>query len=110
MSFTPGLGERFNVTSFSSVTSVMIAENDYLPSRFPLGGVNIAFVANSNWLATIGVDNGVGIIDITSLLTGAASVGGVAGGKFFRIQQFFPWKVWLNVTSCPGNVNVSVSL
>jgi hypothetical protein len=105
-----GAGERFSIGSISAATSLMICQNDYLPTRFPLGGLNLCFNANSNWLGTVSVDNGVGITDITSLLTNAGSVGGAAGQKLFRVVNFYPWKVWLNVSSVAGNVNYSVSM
>jgi hypothetical protein len=102
--------ERTNITSFSTVTSVQIMQNDFTPRGFYPGGLTLSFNANSNWLGTIGADNGVGIVDVTSFVTGAASIGGAAGQKLFQKTGFFPWKVWINITSCAGNVNVSASL
>lgn len=102
--------ERFQITSFSSVTSVVIAENASLPPRVnTLTGLSIAINANSNWLGTIAFDNGVGIVDVTSFFTGAASVGGAATKLFYQ-KGVLPWRVWLNVTSCPGNVNVAAGI
>lgn len=103
-------GERFSISSFTTATSLIIAQNDQMPARLgSFGGLNIAVNANSSWLGTLAIDNGVGVIDITSLMTGAGSIGGGAGGKLYRISGFFPWKVWMNVTSIAGSLNVSVS-
>lgn len=103
-------GERFTVTTFTSATSLIISQNDSLPPRIPLGGLSIAINANSNWMATFAVDNGVGPVDISSLLTGSASIGGGAGQRLYRLPTFTPWKVWMNVNTCQGNVQVAAGI
>lgn len=98
--------ERTQISSFGAVTSLVVAQNDYFP-RTP-GGLTLEFAANSSFLATIAADEGVGIVDITSFMTGASSVG-AAGNKLYFKQGYFPWRVWVNVLSLAATTNVQVA-
>lgn len=102
--------ERNTINSITTVTSVLIAQNDSVPPRISTwNGVTITINANSNYLATLAVDNGVGAIDCTSFIYGASSLG--LHQLVMQKQGFFPWKLWMNVLSLAGgSVNVSASM
>lgn len=102
---------RYAVHSFFLATSIFAANStpwttgDFLPRTFQ--GTAIQFNQNSAFLATIKADvGGLSALDVTSMLTGAATVGG--NGTWF-LKGWSPDNLWVNVTSCLGTVNVAVS-
>lgn len=104
-------GERFNINTFTAATSVLVAQNDTVPSRINAwGGLNISIKGNSNFLGTLTLDNGNGLVDVTSFFTGAASVGGSAPALFYQKSGWLPWKLWLNVQSINGTTVTAVSI
>ncbi len=103
-------GERFTLTNVTGVSSFTIMQADQVPPRVSTwNGLQLAIKGNSNFLATLTLDNGCGLIDVTSFVTGAASIGGATTALFYQKQGFFPWKLWMNVQCGNGVTSISAT-
>jgi hypothetical protein len=100
-----GVQSAFLVTSAFAINSLPWTPGDFLPRN--VQGTGIAITTNSAFLLTFQAQfGGMPVIDCTSFIAGAATIG--AAGFWF-VKGWMPDSLWVNVTSCRGNTNVGVS-